>query len=144
IHEGHCMTALEALLKTKIPRCLEGVEATAVDPLESHDCTATAFSLRPKALGDMNAQIFGYRLGDYNPACKDDPVFIGPLRLRWSDSTESCVFDSDIHGYHGEMDASAKLRGRGAPRAFKCGRCGHDRFRVTVQFDYWGACDDLL
>jgi hypothetical protein len=138
------MTPLESLLEARIPRCLDGVKVTAVDPPESRACTVTAFSLGPRAVGDMNAQVFGYLLGDYNPACQGNPDFIGPLTLRWSDGAESCVFDSDIHGYHGEMDSSAKFRGRGAPRAFICGRCGHDRFRVTVQFDYLGACDDLL
>jgi len=75
---------------------------------------------------------------------QNDPDFIGPLTLRWSDRSESCVFDRDIHGYHGEMDSSAKLRGSGAPREFVCGKCGHDRFHVTAQFDYWDACDELL
>jgi hypothetical protein len=103
-----------------------------------------AFSLGPKEMGDINAQVLGYPLQDYNPSCKNDTDFISPLTLRWSDDTESCVFDSDIHGYHGEMRSSAKLRGTGAPNAFECGKCGHDRFCVTAQFDYWDACDDLL
>jgi len=138
------VTPLESLLKTKLPRCLDQVKATAVVPPESRDCSVTAFGLGPKAIDDVTAQVLGYPLGDYNPLCKNDPDFIGPLTLRWSDGTESCVFDSDIHGYHGEMDSSAKLRGSGAPRAFACGKCGRDRFRVTAQFDYSDACDDLL
>ncbi len=88
--------------------------------------------------------MFGYLLGDYNPLCKNDPDFISPLTLRWSDGSELCVFDSDIHGYHGELHWSAKYRGVGVPQAFKCGNCGHERFRVTTQFDYRDACDDLL
>lgn len=39
------------------------------------------------------------------------------------------------------MDSSAKLRGVGMPKLFCCGKCGHDRFTVAVQFDYW---EDLL
>lgn len=138
------MTPLESLLESKLPRCLAGVNATSVAAPERRDCAVTAFVLGPKTLGDDAAQVLGYPLGDYNPSCKDDPDFISPLTLHWSDGTESCVFDSEIHGYHGEMDSSAKLRGVGAPRAFACGKCGHDRFRVTAQFDYWDACDDLL
>ncbi len=139
------MTPLESLLKTKLPRCLDGVKARAVAPPEPRDfCMATAFSLHPKDAEDARAQVLGYRLGDYNPMCGNDPDFIGPLTLRFSDGSEHCVFDSNIHGYHGEMDSSAKLRGTGAPRTFGCGNCAHDRFRVTAQFDYTDACDDLL
>jgi hypothetical protein len=142
--EAFPMTPLESVLKSKLPRCLDGINATAIDPPESRDCTATAFSLSPKSSGDVLAKVLGYPLGDYNPSCKNDPDFIGPLMLQWSDGSESCVFDSDIHGYHGEMDSSAKLRGSGSPRAFACGKCSHDRFRVMAQFDYWDACDNLL
>jgi hypothetical protein len=138
------MTPLESLLESKLPRCLAGVNAISVAAPEIRDCAVTAFVLGPKTLGEDAAQVLGYPLGDCNPSCKDDPDFTSPLTLHWSDGTESCVFDSEIHGYHGEMDSSAKLRGVGAPRAFACGKCGHDRFRVTAQFDYWDACDDLL
>ena len=88
--------------------------------------------------------MLGYPLKDYAPSPRDDHQFISPLSLRWPDGTESSVFDRDIHGYHGELHAPAKLRGSGTPSIFSCRECGHDRFRVTVQFDYWEACDDLL
>jgi hypothetical protein len=138
------VTPLESVLRTKLPRCLDGVDATTVPPPESRDCTVKAFSIGSKTTADAAAQVLGYPLGDYSPSCESDPDFISPLTLKWSDGTDSCVFDSDVHGYHGEMESSAKLRGTGAPRAFACGKCGHDRFRVTVQFDYGDACEDLL
>jgi hypothetical protein len=137
------MTPLESMLATKCPRCLNGVSATATSPLDERDCVVTAFSLAPKLGGDAACRVFGYPLADYNPNCKDDPHFVGPLTLRWNDDSESCVFDSDIHGYHGEMDSSAKIRGSGDAKIYICRQCGHNRFRVVVQFDYWDACDDL-
>ncbi|MFN9753373.1 MAG: hypothetical protein ACK57U_18535 [Planctomycetota bacterium] len=41
------------------------------------------------------------------------------------------------------MDSSAKIRGSGDAKIYICRQCGHNRFRVVVQFDYWDACDDL-
>lgn len=138
------MTPLESLLASKRPRCLDGVSATVTPPLDERDCLVIAFSLAPKSGGDAACRILGYPLSDYNPNCKDAPDFVGPLLLRWDDDSETCVFDSDIHGYHGELNSSAKIRGSGNAKIYNCIRCGHDRFRVAVQFDYWDACDDLL
>lgn len=138
------MTALNDHLRNATPRCIADVNATPSALMIGRECVATAFLLSQKGSGEAPAQILGFPLGDYNPACKGDPDFIGPLTLRWMDSSETCVFDSKIHGYHGEMDASAKYRGTGVPAAFSCSKCGKDRFSVKVQFDYWDACDDLL
>lgn len=138
------MTPLESLLASKRPRCLVGVSATTTSPLDERDCVVTAFTLAPKSGGDATCRVLGYPLADYNPDCKDESVFVGPLNLRWNDDTETCVFDSDIHGYHGEMDSSAKICGNGNAKIYKCSKCGSDQFRLTVQFDYWDACDDLL
>lgn len=142
--EGIQMTPLESTLASKCPRCLNGVSATPTFPLDQRDCVVTAFSLAPKSGGDAACRVLGYPLADYNPNCKGNPDFVGPLTLRWNDDSESGVFDSDIHGYHGEMDSSAKIRGSGDAKIYKCLECDHDRFRGAVQFDYWDACDDLL
>lgn len=138
------MTALESLLASKRPRCLDCVSATATSPLDKRDCVVTAFSLASKLGGDATCRVLGYPLADYDPDCQDESDFVSPLNLRWNDGSETCVFDSDIHGYHGEMDSSAKIRGQGSAKIYKCSKCGHDQFRVAVQFDYWDACDDLL
>lgn len=138
------MSTLSDHLRKVIPRCLAHVRATATALIDVRDCTATAFLLSQIGSGAATAQILGFPLADYNPACEGDPDFIGPLTLRWLDATEACVFDSDIHGYHGEMASSPKLRGTGIPKMFACGNCGKDKFSVKVQFDYWDACDDLL
>jgi hypothetical protein len=138
------MTPLESLLASKRPRCLDGVSIVPTSPIDERDCVATAFSVGPKSGSDPICRVLGYPLADYNSDCKNTPDFVGPLYLRWNEGTEVLVFDSDIHGYHGEMDASAKIRGSGAPKIYQCLKCGHDEFLIAVQFDYWGACEDLL
>lgn len=138
------MTPLESLLQSARPRCLAGVLATTAAPVEARECVVVAFELAPRSGGDPTCRVLGYPLADYSPSCENDPDFVGPLSLRWADGSDTCVFDSDVHGYHGEMDSSAKIRGIGIPTSFKCLKCGTDRFRVSVQFDYWDACDDLL
>jgi hypothetical protein len=138
------MTPLESLLASKRPRCLDGVYATTSSPLDDRDCLVTAFSLAPRSGGEATCRVLGYPLADYNPDCKDAPEFVAPLSLQWNDDSETCVFDSEIHGYHGEMDSSAKIRGNGNAKIFKCSKCRNDQFRITVQFDYWDACEELL
>ena len=92
----------------------------------------------------MVAEILGYDLSDYNRDYDGPVEFISPLALRWKGLKEAGVlFDSDIHGYHGELRASAKLRGNGETKTFVCPACGISLFGVSVQFDYPGACEDL-
>lgn len=38
----------------------------------------------------------------------------------------------------------ANDRDSGDAKIYKCSKCGHDQYRLAVQFDYWDACDDLL
>ena len=137
------MVSLESHVLQHLPRCIADVQATPTDAIDARDCAVAAFALSQKGTSEAVAGIVGFPLGDYNPDCKDDPDFISPLILRWPDTTENVIFDSDIHGYHGEMQSSAKLRGKGTPKEFTCLKCGHERFNVVIQFDYWDACDDL-
>lgn len=138
------MLKLESLLKTELPRCLHEVDATSISPFNPSSTAAMAFSLKSYSDTASEAQVLGYPLADYNPSCVDDSSFISPLHLKWSNGSEACVFDSQIHGYHGEMDASAKLRGSGLSQVFLCSDCGHTWFHISVQLDYWDACYDLL
>jgi hypothetical protein len=137
------VTQLNEHVQRHLPRCLSAVTATPL-PVDDAAYVSTAFLLSQKTTGDTRAQVLGYPLSDYNPACSGDPDFISPLTLRWTDGNEDTVFDSDQHGYHGEMDASAKYHGEGSPQPFKCGKCGNSTFAVSVRFDYWDACEDLL
>ena len=135
------MSALESLVNSAIPRCLDDVCASRIKPFDSQDYASAAFALSSD--DHTEAEVLGYPLSDYNPNCKDDPDFVGPLSLRWTPDSSAVVFDSDLHGYHGEMDSSAKIRGKGDTKTFACD-CGNARFRVDVQFDYCDACEDLI
>jgi len=137
------VTELRKHVLKNVPRCIAGVNAVPTEVIDSRDCVVATFTLTQKYTSEAAAQILGFPLGDYNSACKHDPDSISPLILRWADGREDVIFDSDIHGYYGEMQASAKFHGQGAPRAFACLKCGHSEFNVAIQFDYWDACDDL-
>ncbi len=112
--------------------------------IRDRNCVSTAHRLSAKGTTNWAAEILGYPLSDYNTAVKDCRDFISPLTLRWPDGSETVVFDSEIHGYHGELNWSAKYRGQGQPQNFTCPECGNQQFAVTMQFDYCNACQDLL
>ena len=135
---------LESLLNTTTPRCLSGVTASrAASPVDA-SCVVSVFDLASEDGSHDLAEVLGYPLADYNPNCANDPDFVGPLALRWPDGKASTIFDSDIHGYHGEMDSSVKICGDGDPQVFACVDCGNRTFKCQAIFDYWDACDDLL
>lgn len=137
------MSTLRDRLQHAVPRCLAGVAAERAPLVNDLGAESTAFTLRQLKTGDGAAQILGYPL-EPEAADASEPPFISPLTLRWSDKTKAKLFDSDKHGYHAQLESSAKLRGKGTPTVFCCGRCGADRFIVRVQFDYWDGCADLL
>jgi hypothetical protein len=125
------------------PRCLAAVRATPIDLLEDRDSESVAFRLSSHS-GRDSAQVLGYKLSRYNQEFSGID-FISPLFLQWvgeSDAVE--IFDSDLHGYHGEMDSSAKYRGEGPSELFSCPACGRGEFSVSVQFDYGEGCHDLV
>ena len=136
------MKDLRAHVLAHPPRCLADVLAAPAGLLEDRDMDSVAFRLTPHA-GPSLAQVLGHKLSRYN-LDYDGGEFISPLSLLWSGaSAPAPVFDSDVHGYHGEMESSAKLRGDGPPEAFSCPACGGGVFHVSVQFDYGEACHDL-
>jgi len=134
------MTDIVQHVHSHLPRCLASVDTTPIDAmLDDRGPDAVTFRISRGTHGSCN--VLGYSLSDYN-AKYDGPIeFISPLNLRWPDGQSTCIFDSDIHGYHGEMDSSAKLRGSGGDAAFKCTECGGDFFIVDVQLNYY---DDLF
>jgi hypothetical protein len=121
------------------PRCLCAVRATPVPRIEDRQAVAIAFRLSHPSFGEVG-EIHGFDLRDYNSHYNGPTVFIS---IKWPNGISTIIFDSNLHGYHGEMQSSAKLRGEGQAKSFTCPDCGGKVFRVSVQFDYWDACDDL-
>lgn len=134
------MTDIVQHVRSHRPRCLASVDATPIDAMLD-DRGPDAVTFRISHGTDESCNVLGYNLSDYNTGYDGPIEFISPLNLRWPDGQSTCIFDSDIHGYHGEMDSSAKLRGSGDAAAFKCTECGGDFFIVDVQFNYY---DDLF
>ena len=137
------MDELQGRLDSALPRCLDSVNCRRVEILERRVDFATAFQLSQPGSKAREAIVLGFPLRDLNPAYVDRE-FVSPLFLRWPDGKLALIFDSDIHGYHGEMDCSAKYRGEGVPAEFACPECAGKSFRISVQFDYTEACCDLL
>ena len=124
------------------PRCLAGVRTERIPLIEDRGAESIALRLSGEA-NDEVGEVLGYDLCDYNPSYDGPSEFISPLAIGWPNSPPTVIFDSDIHGYHGEIDSSAKLRGVGEPKRYKCAQCGGTNFVISVQLDYWDACNDL-
>jgi hypothetical protein len=136
------MLDLQTYVLAHPPRCLSLVSASPVDPLEDRGFDSITFRLS-SIDGQVTAEILGHSLSRYNPDYHGDEL-ISPLFLSWKGRTDQVpLFDSDVHGYHGEMGDSAKLRGDGPPNGFRCPNCSGSEFTVSVQFDYGEACHDL-
>lgn len=136
------MTKLRDHVLAHIPRCLADVCATPVPLIEDRGAESVAFVLSHVAGGDTG-EVHGYDLRDYNPDFNGPCEFVSPLAIKWPDIPPVVIFDSDVHGYHGAMNASAKLRGEGHTQAFLCPKCSGKLFAVYIQLDYWDACNDL-
>lgn len=137
------MLNLQDYVRSHVPRCLAQVRASVVTPLVDRRDVSVAFRLSSEG-GHRFAQILGYDLRAYNLEYKGDCEFISPLYIQWQgDSVRVLIFDSEAHGYHGEMESSAKLHGSGEPIAYACPKCNGKQFIPFVQFDYWDACYDL-
>ena len=77
--------------------------------------------------------VLGHDLRKLTPNCTGDLFFVSPILVRTADSSKSeWIFDSDVHGYHGEMQSSAKIRGSGQPEQFICKGCHGTTFLVTA------------
>lgn len=132
------MTDLVTHVRKNLPRCLTGVTATPLDgSIADRGPLTVVFSIsKPDQV-----RVLGYDLSEYITDYTGPTEFISPLTLQGADGKSFCIFDSNIHGYNGEMHSSAKLRGTGDPREFKCPTCGGNTFTIDVQFDYY---DDLF
>jgi hypothetical protein len=81
---------------------------------------------------------YGYDLRRLNPEYAGSVLFVSPLSVQWTDAVVSTqLLDTDVHGYHGELGSSAKIRGTGSPTVFACVSCGATEFALEAEFHYW-------
>ena len=128
-------------LLTKFPECLRHVSANCCSVIEERGIIHLSFALQSHS-GAVKAQIFGHKLSSYNSRYKGEE-FISPIRLQWPGESSELIFDSECHGYHGMLQSSAKLRGRGDAVSFVCPACAAQTFEVRVQFDYMDGVFDI-
>lgn len=134
------MNEIARLVQAQPPRCLDLVTRAVDDQHPSEDPDSVAFKISYQ--GHATCHVLGYDLADYNPEYQGPTEFVSPLTLQWPNGDATCIFDSERHGYHGELDSSAKIRGEGPPQRFKCSKCGADKFSIKVVFDYYEDLED--
>jgi hypothetical protein len=131
----------KAYLISNIPRCLKSFRVSLSKMVESHD---GAFWNTSYAIGCVCGssiyQVLGYPIEDYNPKCKGNRMFISPLStVCVSCGQQTELLNTDIHGYHGEIDASAKYTGSGPQAKHHCANCNctdFDNLTVILAYDY--------
>jgi hypothetical protein len=122
------------------PRCL-GQFALGDPTIEDGETIRFRLS---SATGESAGTLFGYSLARLDSDYSGDLEFVSPLSVVWAGTDRpALLLDTNVHGYHGEMDASSKLRGEGEPEAFVCSSCRGSQFRFEVRLHYWGAAYDL-
>ena len=137
------MRSIGKYVKKHRPRCIASLPWTIDESPGGSAVDRINFKLLPDGV-DPECWVFGYDLRQLNERYTVDLTFVSPLYLqRTCDSEQSLILDTDVHGYHGELKSSAKLRGTGAPELYSCGACSGDRFFVQVTFDYASAAQDL-
>ncbi|MBX3472326.1 MAG: hypothetical protein KF878_36205 [Planctomycetes bacterium] len=139
------LDAYQQRLRKHVPKCLDQVQADLLEASAAGEDGAThlIYELRG-ARDERHARVWGFDLGRLRGGVGEG-MFVSPIDLTWGDSSERArVFDSDLHGYHGELGCSAKVRGEGDPEeAFACPGCSGGTFAVRVRLSYWEAVRDL-
>jgi hypothetical protein len=123
-----------------IPRCLTNVDASPInDMLEDRGTDFVTFRLSND--GATDCRVIGHDL-NYDDESHAGPLeYVSPITLQWKCGSQTQIFDSEIHGYSGEMESSAKIHRVGAESPYKCNKCETAEFVVDVQFNYH---DDLF
>ena len=139
------MRSIEQYVKEHRPRCLASLPWTTDASSRNSALDRIHFKLLELEDGvDTQCRVFGYDLRRLNERRTGDGTFVSPLFLhRARDPERTLILDTDVHGYHGELSSSAKLRGTGAPQLYSCRACSEDRFFVQVTLDYAPAVQDL-
>ncbi len=93
---------------------------------------------------ETEGSVTGHSLEVLNKNYQGPSLFVSPLTLLWKGAkAPAALLDTAMHGYHGEMRASATLRGSSTPSTYKCPQCGGTWFRFDATFRYWDAALDL-
>jgi hypothetical protein len=94
--------------------------------------------------GGNAGALLGHPLKGLNKKYDGPEIFVSPLAFRCGACGKTLeLLDTERHGYHGELGASAKLRGQGRRSSFRCPRCSGTDFQPAVALSYAGATLDL-
>lgn len=137
-------------LRTTPPSCIKEfnvVTSTLPEPWD--DNPTSVWQLRCNC-GHDKGNLLGYSLADYNTDYDGELSLVSPLAFRCSQcNTTTELLDTDIHGYHADIDiregssgGAVKIRGTGDRQSFPCPKWKHDVFSVVVAFVFWNA-DEL-
>jgi hypothetical protein len=126
-----------------VPRCIQDFTLRRLHKNEQSK-TSTTFELQC-ACGGKLAQVIGHPLSRLNRQVPDSLLFVGPLGFRCERCKKTTeILDTKLHGYHGELNASATYRGNGRRTAFRCPKCSQNLFAaVRASFHYGDAAFDL-
>jgi hypothetical protein len=132
------LKALRLLQKTP-PRCIRGFTVQrATPPMPRVRPDSVAYQLLCSC-GSKVGRVLGHSLAQYNEKYQGPLTFISPLAFGCGKcNLRTEIIDTDIHGWHGEVDYSAVYRGKGRRQPFPCPRCGEQEFSVVVTFVHNG------
>src|SRR5262249_44521776 len=132
------------------PSCIAGFELQRTTPKSrASQQQGTAFALSCKC-GSKEGAVLGYPLRDLRRDYTGTQ-FVGPLAFTCSSCQQLTeIIDSDVHGYHGalkrylgESSPPATISGKGVRKTFECPNCSGTMLRVTAEFFYSGAEQDI-
>lgn len=138
------------LLENTPPSCLQGLACVPTNlPEPWDDNPKSVWQVRCKC-GGTTGRLMGYSLADYNDEYDGPLELISPLAFQCASCEHTAeLLDTDIHGYHADIDlregitgGSCKIRGtgqRGSRLAFPCPKCNADIFSIIVGFVFWNG-----
>jgi hypothetical protein len=97
--------------------------------------------------GGAIGRLLGHSLKVFNSEYDGPLLLISPLAFQCASCERPTeLLDTDIHGYHADLDLregttgrSCKFRGSGERLAFPCPACSADLFTIVVGFVFWDA-----
>lgn len=122
-------------VKQNLPRCLANVDASSIN--EMLDDRGADFVTFRITNGDATScRVIGHDLNLDDDSYTGPLEYVSPITLEWSGGRKTQIFDSEIHGYNGEMESSAKIHRVGNSLPYKCNHCGKTDFIVDTQLNY--------